>query len=132
MDSVTPIPSMGNEHIDKQHAELDQLIAKLVQDIQQSNDCSETLSSLIQAMLDHFNDEMQFMDGFDYPFMETHSTAHTLLLAHVRALAVAATPNNVTAKKVETFVNRFKDHFENYDLLYKEYKEVVDKKIHGM
>lgn len=71
--------SVGVKEIDTQHRAIFEIINRLYA-LMQANKDSESLSSIVQELMDyaryHFSTEEKYFDQFHYPDKETHIKAH--------------------------------------------------------
>lgn len=71
--------SVGNDHIDAQHRDIIRMINRLVErrdESMSSVDIADALTSLMQFMRQHFNDEEALMKKNGYPRLEEHVKEH--------------------------------------------------------
>lgn len=117
---------LGINEIDAEHWEMFAVLGRVLQNVQLNdytgvNSALETLSSEFNS---HAEKEISIMREMNFPFIETHIVAHSILFSMLeREIKNALMSNyqNLTSSVEHILI----DHIMQYDVLYAEYAKHI-------
>lgn len=120
--------SIGNPHIDEEHARIIELYNELTDILASQPYDNSKFAAILNGLFDysfyHFRREERYMQLFEYPDLNAHKEQHKAYILHVsqmNARFFSANPPN-PADILAFLGNWWSNHIQQTDQLYERYK----------
>ena len=121
---------IGNEKIDKEHFELflalDELIDAIKTDEKNTDRIDDLLYKSVKLAKAHFGSEIGEMIKHNYPYIDTHIDAHTILEDNLQDIVDNFGDPGPMLKHAIILHDKLLDHMVQYDILYANYARVMN------